>query len=487
MKSLSVSQTLLYVLLAAICFHAACLWPPVSWLVFGYLFALVQLAHARSPRWAFYSGLAVGLFTAGPQLECFWRIFGPAALALWLVLAFWIGLFVALARLCLLRFPPFAAAALLPLLWTGLEYFRSELYYLRFSWLSPGYILLPNPLDPGFGVLGVYGAGFVLVAVAAALSVQVRFRSRLAICAGIICATGIVVWLDFRLRQSPHESSAQTVNVAGVQLEFPTEPAVVKALDGLLKRDPAADLVVLCEYTLDGPVPDGLRQWCVDHRRYLVVGGKDPAARNNYYDTAFVVGPTGAIVFRQGKSVPIQFFKDGLPAARQAVWNSPWGKIGICICYDLSYTRVTDGLIRLGAQALVVPTMDVADWGSYEHQLHARVAPTRAAEYGIPIFRVASSGISQLADADGRVLNEAPFPGELACVQGRLTLSGTGRLPWDRWVAPLSTCVTAGLCLAFLARYLLKDSRRGELREPQKSGCRVTPPSDSAQEKEALL
>src|SRR5205085_578061 len=123
-------------------------------------------------------------------------------------------------------------------------------------------------------------------------------------------------------------------------------------------------------------------------------------------------------VFRQGKSVPVQFFKDGLPAKSQRVWESPWGRIGICICYDLSYTRVTDGLIRLGAQAIIVPTMDVVAWGRHQHELHARVAPIRAAEYGVPIFRVGSSGISQLIDASGRTMATAGFPGAGAMLGG---------------------------------------------------------------------
>ena len=67
--------------------------------------------------------------------------------------------------------------------------------------------------------------------------------------------------------------------------------------------------------------------------------------------------------------MPIQFFKDGFPAREQKLWDSPWGKIGICICYDLSYTRVTDELVRLGANALIVPTMDIIDWGRNQHEV----------------------------------------------------------------------------------------------------------------------
>ena len=143
----------------------------------------------------------------------------------------------------------------------------------------------------------------------------------------------------------------------------------------------------------------------------------------------------------------IQFFNDGLPAPEQKLWDSPWGKIGICICYDLSYRRVVDELVRQGAQAIIVPTMDVADWGKHQHELHSRIAPTRAAEYGIPIFRVASSGISQLVNDQGRVENSAPFPGDEAMLGGKLELRDKGSLPFDHWLAPISTVLTGLVAL----------------------------------------
>jgi apolipoprotein N-acyltransferase len=91
--------------------------------------------------------------------------------------------------------------------------------------------------------------------------------------------------------------------------------------------------------------------------------------------------------------------------------------------------------------------MDVADWGEAQHKLHARVAPVRAAEYGVPIFRVCSSGISQLIDASGRVAAFAPFPGEHVTIAGPLELAEQGRLPLDRWLAPFSVVVTAATVL----------------------------------------
>jgi apolipoprotein N-acyltransferase len=239
-------------------------------------------------------------------------------------------------------------------------------------------------------------------------------------------------------------------------MEFPSENEVLLRLNDVIRSHPDTELVVLSEYTLDGPVPASIKEWCRKHSRYLIIGGKDPAPGAQFYDTAYVVGPAGDIVFRQVKAVPIQFFKDGLPAPEQRVWNSPWGKIGICVCYDLSYTRVTDRLVKLGAEALVVPTMDVVDWGSAQHELHARIAPVRATEYGLPIFRVASSGISQLVDRSGRVTATAPCPGDAAMITGNLDLRGAGRRPLDRWLAPFATGVTAALILWLTIRRITR-------------------------------
>lgn len=182
---------------------------------------------------------------------------------------------------------------------------------------------------------------------------------------------------------------------------------------------------------------------------------------SQYYNTAYVVSPEGKIVFRQSKSVPIQFFRDGLPAESQQVWESPWGKIGIAICYDLSYARVMDRLVRRGAQALIIPTMDAQSWGEHEHLLHAKVAPVRAREYGLPIFRVASSGISQLVDTNGHVVATAPFPGQFELIAGTLPIAKSGRLPPDRYLGIPAVIAVAGLALYLLISSTFKKRTNG--------------------------
>ena len=449
MAPLKLKGVLLWVMIAAVAFHAAYAAVATSWLILVYLFALLQLARAEKWRGAFYGGLAVGLLIAAGRLDFFWNLFSGGALALWLVYAFWVGLFVALARLCIGRIRAGWGWLLVPFVWVGLEFFRSELYYLRFSWLNPGYAFAGVAGSVPLKHLGMYGVGFLFMA-AACLAAFFWRRDRFRWLAATVAGGSVIAVCFLTAGRGGSRPSDSAIRIAGVQMECPTESEVLLRLSELLRRHPDTELVVLSEYTFIEPIPEKIKRWCLQHKRYLIAGAKEPAGGDNFYNTAFVIGPEGEIVFKQVKAVPIQFFKDGLPAPAQNVWNSPWGRIGICICYDLSYTRVTDRLVKLGAQALVVPTMDMMDWGRRQHELHARVAPVRAAEYGIPIFRIASSGISQWVEGTGRVRASAPCPGDGATLFGTLELRGAGRLPLDRWLAPFSTGVTVLISLLFL-------------------------------------
>jgi apolipoprotein N-acyltransferase len=421
---------LVFLVLSMLCFHLAYALPGWGWLICGYPVFLVQALPHLSPRQAFYFGIGVGLFCFGPQLHFFAELFNAAALALWLILALWIAFFLLIGRIALERWGSIIGGLSLPFCWTGLEYFRSELYYLRFSWLNTGYALSDTPLAPVLGVWGMYGIGWLLVGFGGAwLAAPWRKRCW-------ILGTWVVVGTFPLLLPRTERTEIGNVAVAGMQLEESNPSELPQYLDRLAQAYPDAPLLVLHEYLVGGEPPAPIKQWCRNHQKWLVIGGKRTLAGDRWQNTAFVVGPEGTVVFEQGKSVPIQFFDDGVPAAEQTLWASPWGRIGIGICYDLSYTRVMDRLVRMGAQALVIPTMDAISWGAYQHGIHARVAPTRAHEYGLGIFRVASSGVSQLLSPAGDTLASAPCPGQEAIIGGRLSFVSGGHLPVDRWLAP---------------------------------------------------
>jgi apolipoprotein N-acyltransferase len=424
--------------------------PAAGLLIFGYAFFLVRLTDLPTVRRAFYFGLTAGFVCAAGQAFFFWKIFGPAAIVLWLVFAFWVGLFTAISCGCILRWGKAKAVWLIPFFWTGFEYFRSELYYFKFSWLNIGYAFPNFQLFPIDG-LGMYFVGLFIFAIASGISFREFIKKKWAIvfCIGLVLLIPLT-WMRAIIVGARHERPTPPLDLVGVQLEFPSIGVITKMLDHALAKNTNAPIFVLSEYTLEGPVSDSLKNWCREHSRYLVVGGKDPVGTDNFYDTAFVVGTNGEVIFKQAKSVPIQFFKDGLPARTQEVWDSPWGKIGICICYDLSYTRVTDRLVQEGAQLLIVPTMDVEDWGRHEHELHSRVAPVRAAEYGVPIFRVASSGISQAIGRYGYVIAQTSIPGVGEILSADLRLPIAGTLPSDRFLAPFCVGVTGIVLVALL-------------------------------------
>jgi len=102
--------------------------------------------------------------------------------------------------------------------------------------------------------------------------------------------------------------------------------------------------------------------------------------------------------------------------------------------------------------------MDVEDWGRHQHELHSRVAPVRAAEYGLPIFRVASSGISQAVAMDGHVIAQTSMPGNGEIFSAKLRLPMHGSLLLDRYLAPVCTGA-AGIIIGALLFLAWKDRR----------------------------
>lgn len=451
---LSWRLALLHSLLALGGFQLAYTVPGAGICIGMFAYALVQLARCPTPRQSFYWGLGTALACYAPQLGFFWAIFGPKASVLWLVLSFWIALFTCLSHLFLKRFKTFGWV-LIPFLWTAVEYFRSELYYFRFSWLNLAYPFSESLLSEGppdaLGWLGMYGWGFAIVTLVCGVSVFTGRRRGFAGLTALFVFLGLVHWgVTIQVKVDPRK----VVQVGGIQLEFPHEKDVIEHLDRFVARNPTVQLIVLSELTfLDSP-PPAIIEWCQANNRHLIAGGKDFIDSKKFYNTAFVISPSGEIVFKQAKRVPVQMMDDGTPALEQRLWHSPWGKIGIAICYDLSYRRVIDELVRQGAEALIIPTMDVIEWGSWQHQLHARVAPIRAVEYRLDVFRVCSSGISQRVDLNGIVGDRGGFPGQGETLQGRMLL-GRGRLPQDYWLAPLALIISSlailGLILIGLA------------------------------------
>ena len=428
------------------------LWQPVAgWLVLGYLAFLWQLRRAATARAGFYFGWMVGLCIMVPQTWFVYGIFKHLGILLWLLMSIWLGLLVAMWQAGAHRWGDRIMTVLAPVLMLGVEFFRSEIWPLRFTWDTAGFALPAVEWKSALWALGIYGTGALLLGLVIVATSKIRMAAVACIPLGIL--------LIGKLLPSGNNSASESLAVAGLQWEDGSSDLYLKWLDQSLLKHPATQLFVFSEYSFPGPPPPEITEWARIHGRYVITCGADivPGATfDKYYNTAFVIGSDGSVVHRQVKAVPIQFMDDGLPAPRQAVWPSPWGKLGICICYDMNYTTVTDELVRQGARALVIPAMDRENWGAAEHVLSARLGATRAAEYGLPVFRLASSGISQIIQGDGTIAAAGEFPGQGDTVAGELKLGSPGHLPLDRWLA-WPCVVVAGIVLLCL---MVLDLRR---------------------------
>src|SRR2546430_17257128 len=120
-QPLSWKRALLLAVGSVAAFHLAYGFPSLSFLIVVFLYCLFQLAALPTPRKAFYFGLVIGYAVYAPHLTFFWTIFGWPAVALWTVLAFWLGLFFPLARGCRRKFGRLAVVVV-PFVCNGLEY-----------------------------------------------------------------------------------------------------------------------------------------------------------------------------------------------------------------------------------------------------------------------------------------------------------------------------------------------------------------------------
>ena len=461
---------LLLMAVSALLYHAA-LWvePAAPWLVAGSAAALAAMVRAKTARRAFYAGIGASLLVVVPHLWFLTGIFSAVAVPLWLSLALWTGLFCGTLHVVHRKGGMGWTIALAPMLWMGLEYYRSEVWLLRFSWLSPGFAMPAEKMGWLFQSLGVYGSGALLVLAGTALTL-----SRKPLWAA---AAGLLV-PALLLPGQPRVTSETSVRMTGVQYEQGSSGQLMDGLEAARQAYPDTQLFLLPEYSFDGPVPAEFRDWCREHRCWLLAGGKhysttlkNKAGEPAYYNTAFVIGPEGTEVHRQAKSQPIQFFDDGLPAPSQEVWDSPWGKLGICICYDQNYATIIDPLAAGGMRALLIPTLDLQAWGAHQHWLAGRLAGIRAVEYGVPAVRLASSGISQFIDAQGRVLASGSMPGQGEIVSAIIPLSAGPRRPWDRLPAK-AAMLPAGLLILWALTVSFVDERR---RLAQRTKCKVKP------------
>jgi len=234
--------------------------------------------------------------------------------------------------------------------------------------------------------------------------------------------------------------------VALAQVSGPADGGAVNREKGLAAAarafEAGADLVVLPELLvpgygwdrdrleagaepLDGPSVGAWAQLAARHDGWIA-GGFAERDGERLFNTAVLVGPAGvALHYRKlhlfsGEKGVFTPGDLGLPVA-----DTPLGRIGLCICYDLRFVETLRVLSLAGAQLVCVPTawvpgFDTVLWDSEGFCPQARYAAMQANLDGVYVACASQAGewggrtflgSSVLADPRGRCLI-GPLPGD---------------------------------------------------------------------------
>src|ERR1043165_6189796 len=164
---------------------------------------------------------------------------------------------------------------------------------------------------------------------------------------------------------------------------------------------------------IDGPSANAIAEACRDANAYAIVGFIE-ADGNNYYNAAMLVGADGVVGNYRKTHLPFigvdRFLTPGDRAYQ--VFDLPFGKVGMNICYDISFPEPARALKLMGAELIALITnWPTAAWRSPEF-----VANTRALEnhlFYAATDRVGTErgwdfiGRSKVVDCNGDTMTEA--------------------------------------------------------------------------------
>ena len=168
---------------------------------------------------------------------------------------------------------------------------------------------------------------------------------------------------------------------------------------------------------IPGPSTEVLEQACRRHDVHIVCGlleREGDALRN----AAVFVGPDGLVGTYRKTHLPfLGVDRFVVPGDQLSVWDTPIGRIGVQICYDLRFPEVTRTLALQGADLVAHPTnFPLAARAQTEIVTLARAVENRI--YLLTANRVGKErrgefcGWSQIVDPFGRRLAEAAETGE---------------------------------------------------------------------------
>ena len=399
--------------------------PPVSFGLLAWI-ALLPLFYAVNEAKSIHQvsniGALTGLIFYLAALKWFFRLFGPVGIGLICILALFIALSMVLTKIALEKWGIFTGWLIAaPVFWTGIEYFRSERWFLEFPWMGLGFSQTSNPILQSASVWGTYGISFMIVFSAGMVITGIKRGSRYMI-AGLLVPVILLTYGNIRLSKFSYRKD-KIKKVSVIQDESFNLRKLMKKESKAIEQ--GADIIVWPEYAVglrkDMRVLELMRVKTEKNKTVRVIGAmidnseevidkgsllsgtrKDKKTVENF---ALLINGQCEIFGRYDKYHPIPIVESHLKASPDVKpVDTPAGRLGIQICYDLDFEDGTRKLVNQGAQVILVPNLDPTSYGMTQHLQHSAMSPMRAVESGLWVARAASSGLSQIMDPVGRII-----------------------------------------------------------------------------------
>lgn len=446
------------------------------------------------------------------------RLFGVVP---WLLLAGYLSLTPWLA-VCLAQCMPhrrWLKPLGFALAWSGLEWLRGQTIF-GFPWSEVGASQVDGVTAHIAALGGVPLLSFLLLWVAGVVMQQVierRYsRAMSAVACGVLLLCLVAgAWQSHAAlvrwqRQPPalHLALIQPNSLRGLSPEdlLPPETPEQQALwefkqqqrlDTLLDLSAQADtafrrqgltdydprLIIWPETALpEPPAARSMMEFSARTRSHLLVGAPawDYDAHTQTFcprNAAYLLGPGCQMLARYdkmhlvpfGEFVPLRDFvqkyfivrpNDIRPGTTRNTLPFGMHRLGVNICFESTFSDVSRQYARLGAQVLVIITNDAWFHQTSAVRQHLNHARFRAIESGLPVARVAATGISAFIAPDGRLLEEIPT--YTAGMRARSLPPGTAGTCYSHF----GWLFAPGALLAALLLALLGAFTRGRAKRP---------------------
>lgn len=369
-----------------------------------------------------------------------WLLALPCPVLVGMYLGLYTGLFAALIHWLKPRLPLPLLAVGAGLLWGGLEMTQGWLF-TGFSWLTLTVALAPWPSTiQALAYIGEYWLSAVLALCTAWLVLGRHNKTCLLL--GLAVGAGLLFWGNMAIRSSQPE--APRVRVAliqgnidqSVKWEDELQEQTVQSYQQLTRKEllPGPDLVVWPETAMpfylqeDSALARHVRGFVREHQILLLTGAPRYAVNAatgavTYANSAFLLSPDGETVAVYDKEHLVPFGEyvplgrlfpfisrlvhgegEFIPGDDPAPLRHENLALGMLICYEVIFPKLSQDRVRAGANLLINISNDAWFGRSSAPRQHLHQAVLRAVEQGRFLVRSTNTGITAIVDNRGRRL-----------------------------------------------------------------------------------